>query len=487
MNAGTPRPGTAGTTHARRIAHEVLLRVLRDQAYADRALDAALDRSSLQERDRALATELVYGSLRQQQRLDFILGQLADRPLRKLHPAVLIALRLGAYQVLETRIPAPAAVNETVALVRSQHKYAAGFANALLRKLALLHERGELPRVEDVHTDPLDVLAVQGSHPRWFLERVADELGIDEARELVAANNKAPPLSIRVNRLRASREDVARALTDSGAEVDLPTHFPEGLLARGAGYIRNIAAFNDGHFTVQDLAAQAIGELCGPAPRMVVLDACAAPGGKATHLAELMDDEGKVLAVDINPGRTRLIADAAARLGLKSVVPVAADASDGALLLEKLRQAAKTDKLDLALVDAPCTGMGTLRRNPELRGRPESTIPLMTRLQDAILDAVAPLIRVDGALVFAVCTVTREEGVERIEAFLDRHPEFEGDWPRHNNELKTFLNVHEGARWKFPFLRTWPQRHDVDGFFACRLVKKREAGAPVRPAESDPT
>lgn len=460
--------------------------MLRDHAYADRALDAALDRSSLQERDRALATELVYGSLRHQQRLDFMLGQLAERPLRKLHPAVLVGLRLGAYQILETRIPAPAAVHETVSLVRAQHKYAAGFTNALLRKLATLHERGELPRVEDVYDDPIEVLAVQGSHPRWFIERVVEELGIDEARELVMANNKAPPLSVRVNRLRASRENVARALTDSGAEVDVPPHFPEGLLARGAGYIRGIAAFNDGHFTVQDLAAQLIGELCGPAPKSVVLDACAAPGGKSTHLAELMDDDGTVIAVDINPGRTRLIGESAARLGLKSVVPVAADASDGALLLEKVRAIAKTSELDLALVDAPCSGMGTLRRNPELRGRPESTIPLMTRLQDAILDAVAPMVRVDGVLVFAVCTVTREEGVERIEAFLDRHPEFEGDWPKHNPALKTFMNVHEGKR-VFPFMRTWPQRHDVDGFFACRLVKRRATGSRVTPVDGDPT
>lgn len=458
-------------SQARRVAHEVLLRVLRDQAYADRALDAALDRSGLDERDRGLATELVYGTLRQQQRLDFMLGQLAERPLRKLHPAVLIALRLGAYQILETRIPAPAAVHETVSLVRAGHKYAAGFANALLRKLATLHERGELPRVEDVHEDPLDQLAIAGSHPRWFLQRIVDELGMDEARELVAANNRAPPLSVRVNRLRASREDVARALTDAGAEVDIPIHFPEGLVARGLGYVRNVAAFNDGHFTVQDLAAQLVGELCGPAPGSVVLDVCAAPGGKATHLAELMDDEGVVLAVDVHPGRTRLIADAAARVGLKSLVTAVADASDASLLRERLEQAAKVSQVDLALVDAPCTGMGTLRRNPELRGRPESTIPMMTRLQDAILDSVATLVKPGGALVYAVCTITREEGALRIAEFLKRHPEFGGDWPQHNPALEPFKNVHEGPR-PFPYLRTWPQRHDVDGFFAARLVRQ---------------
>ena len=458
-------------SHARRVAHEVLLRVLRDQAFADRALDAALDRSGMDERDRGLATELVYGTLRQQQRLDFYLGQLAERPLRKLHPAVLIALRLGAYQVLETRIPAPVAVNETVSLIRHSHKFATGFTNALLRKLATLHERGELPRLEDVYEDPIDQLAVSGSHPHWFLKRVVEEVGIDEARELVAANNRPPPLSIRVNRLRASREDVARALTDAGAEVDLPIHFPEGLLARGLGHVRNVAAFNDGHFTVQDLAAQLIGELCGPAPGSVVLDVCAAPGGKSTHLAELMDDEGTVLAVDIHPGRTRLIADAAARLGLKSVVTAAADASDRALLVEKLQQAAKTREVDLALVDAPCSGMGTLRRNPELRGRQESTIPLMTRLQDSIMESVSGLIKPGGALVYSVCTITREEGVERIAAFLERHPEFVPDWPLHNHALDLFKNIHEGPT-PFPYFRTWPQRHDVDGFFAARLVKK---------------
>ena len=458
-------------SHARRIAHEVLLRVLRDQAFADRALDAALERSHMDERDRGLATELVYGTLRQQQRLDFYLGQLADRPLRKLHPAVLVALRLGAYQILETRIPPSAAVNETVSLIRHAHKYASGFANALLRKLATLHERGELPRLEDIYTDPIDMLAVSGSHPHWFLKRVVDEVGLDEARELVAVNNRPPPLSVRVNRLRASRDDVARALTAAGAEVDLSMHVPEGLTARGLGFVRKVAAFNDGHFTVQDLAAQLVGELCGPAPKSVVLDVCAAPGGKATHLAELMDDEGIVLAVDIHPGRTRLIAESATRLGLKSVVTAAADASDQSLLREKLLAAAKTAEVDLALVDAPCSGMGTLRRNPELRGRQESSIPMMTRLQDSILDSVAGLVKSGGALVYAVCTITKEESVDRIEAFLARHPEFTPDWPIHNPSLAPFKNVHEGPT-PFPYFRTWPQRHDVDGFFAARMVKK---------------
>ncbi len=434
------------TTLARRIAHEVLLRVLRDHAFADRALDAALDRSNLPERDRGLATELVYGSLRQQQRLDFYLGQLAERPLRKLHPAVLVALRVGAYQILETRIPAPAAVHETVSLVRAQHKYAAGFANALLRKLATLHERGELPRVEDVYSDPVQVLAVSGSHPQWFLERIVAELGIDEAKELVAANNRAPPISIRVNRLRASREDVARALADAGAEVDIPTHFSEGLLGRGLGNIRNVAAFNDGHFTVQDLAAQQIGELCGPSPKSNVLDVCAAPVAKQRTWPRLMDDEGKVLAIDIHPGRTKLIADSAGRLGLKSVLTAAADASDPILLREKVESLLNVKEVDLALVDAPCTGMGTLRRNPELRGRPESTIPLMTRLQDAILDSVAPLIRVDGALVYAVCTVTHEEGVERILAFSRGIPSSRATGPSTTRSSRRFARFTRGRR-----------------------------------------
>jgi hypothetical protein len=166
-----------------------------------------------------------------------------------------------------------------------------------------------------------------------------------------------------------------------------------------------------------------------------------------------MDDEGVVLAVDVHPGRTRLIANAAVRLGLKSVVTAVADGSDSSLLREKVEQLANVSQVDLALVDAPCTGMGTLRRNPELRGRPEGTIPMMTRLQDAILDSVATLVRPGGVLVYAVCTITREEGVERIDEFLSRHPQFAGDWPQHNPGLEPFKSVHQGAR-TFPFLRT---------------------------------
>lgn len=462
------------------------MRVLRDHAYADRALDAALERSGANERDRALATELVYGTLRHQQRLDFQLGQLATRPLRKLHPVVLVALRLGAYQVLETRIPGPVAVHETVSLLHGQHRYAAGFCNALLRRLATLHERGELPRVEDVHDDPLDVLAIEGSHPHWLVRRIARERGLDEARAFVAANNQTPPLAIRVNRLRASREDVAKELVEAGAEVDLPTFFPEGLLARGAGSVRSIEGFRAGKLSVQDLGAQLIGELAGPAPGSLVLDACAAPGGKSCHLAELMDDEGCVVAVDLHPGRTRLIADNAARLGLDIVVPIAADATDAALLRERIQQATGRAQVDLALVDAPCSGLGTLRRNPELRSRPESAIALVTKLQDALLDSIAGLVAPNGVLVYAVCTVTREEGVERIEAFLARHPDFQPDWPEHNPALEPFRATHEsnGVRWSY--LQTWPHKHDVDGFFAARLTRRAatEPDAEERPTTS---
>lgn len=460
---------TAKAGSARQVALNVLVRVARDGAYADRALDVALDRSALSDRDRGLATELVYGTLRQQIYIDFLLSTLADRPLKKTAPIVRESLRMGAYQILETRVPAHAAVNEAVALVQHDFRHAAGFVNAVLRKLATLKEEGQLPRVSERVADELEALAIAGAHAPWIVQEVARRRGADAARAFIAANNQRPPLSLRVNESRATRDEVRRELEAQGIEVEVPPRVATGLIAKHAGDVGALPGLAAGRFTVQDLGAQLIGELSRPEPGAFVLDACAAPGGKATHLAE-MTPSATVLATDLHAGKTRLIDAHALRLGLANLRSGVVDATDpdalGMLLTDHGR-----DHVDLALVDAPCSGLGTLRRNPELRSSAKDRVKDLTRLQDQLLDAIATAVRPGGFLVYAVCTITEAEGPERIAEFLKRNGDFEPSMPE-SPVLAPLFVEHAGEAGRFTAVAMWTDLHDTDGFFAVRLRRR---------------
>jgi len=457
-----------GAQATRVLAHAVLMRVLRDGAYADRALSHGLDRSGLDARNRGFVTDLVYGTLRHGLRLDYYLGCLVKRPLRKVPLPTLVALRLGAYQLLETRVPDHGAVGEAVELVRQHNPHQAGFANAILRELGRRRDAATLPDPAQEMRDPLEALAAQSAHPLWLVQLVEREIGEVETRAWVAANNEVAPLYLRVNPCRATRDDVAQRLREAGVQVELGP-LPLSLSTRAGGAVTALPGFAEGHFTVQDAAAQLVGVLACPAAGSFVLDACAAPGGKATHLAELMCNHGQVLAVDVHPGKTRLIAAAAVRLGLASVVAGTADATSPEALRDLLRAHGRSD-CDAVLVDAPCSGLGTVRRNPELRYRGPKIIEELCAMQDRLLETCAPLVRPGGHLTYAVCTITAAEGPLRVQAFLERHRDFGLDFPL-GPELEPYrMPLGNGA-----CLRTWPHRHGTDGFFAARLVRARSS------------
>ena len=460
---------TPPAASARQVALSVLVRVARDGAYADRALDVALERSILSDRDKALTTELVYGTLRQQIYIDFLLARLATKPLKKTPPFVREALRMGAYQILETRVPPHAAVNEAVSLIQHDYHHAAGFVNAVLRKLSALKTANQLPRVEDSISDPVEALALQTSHASWIVEEVARQRGLDATRLWVDANNLRPAVTLRVNRTRATRDEVRAELEAAGAIVEAPERFPDGLRVRDTGSVAALSGFAAGKYTVQDLGAQLIAYLAQPAPGSFVLDACAAPGGKATHLAEMLHGTGHVLATDVHAGKTRLIAAHAERLGLENLATATVDATDPDALEELLQQHGH-DRVDLALVDAPCTGLGTLRRNPELRSQNPDRLRELTSLQDLLLDSVGRLVRPGGTLVYAVCTVTEAEGPARISEFMNRNKEFQVDSaidPLTSSFVASCGNPLAG----FQALRTWTDLHGTDGFFAVRLKR----------------
>ncbi len=299
---------------ARGAALEVLCRVEEDQAFADLTLEAALERAILPPRDRALATELVYGTLRWQRRLDWILAPHSRRRLDRLDPWVRNLLRLTAYQLqFLDKVPAWAAVNEAVALAkRRAHGEAASFVNAALRSLS--RSGGTLPPLPD---DPVEALATRLAFPSWLARRWTARLGLDEAERLMTALDERPAVTARVNLLKSSREALAQRLSEEEDVACSTTDFaPEGLVPESPGPAFRFKAFKEGWFTLQDEGSMLIGHLLAPKPGETVADVCAAPGTKTTHLAALMENKGKVIAMDPHRARLSLVAKAAARLGV---------------------------------------------------------------------------------------------------------------------------------------------------------------------------
>jgi 16S rRNA (cytosine967-C5)-methyltransferase len=439
---------------ARAAAARVLERVETDAAFADLALDAELERRALAPRDRALATELVYGALRWQRYLDWIVQPHSRRRLERLDPRVRIALRLAAYQIVFLeRVPAFAAVSDAVSLARSTPGVAE-FVNAVLRSFA---RRGAREREPAPPADPVEALAVRGSFPTWLAARWCARYGPEEARALMAAFNVRPPLTLRANTLRTTREALAERLRrEEGVESRPTVHAPEGLSVEPAGGPAAWRAFADGDFAVQDEASMLVGHLLAPAPGETVADVCAAPGTKSTHLAQLMANRGRILAFDPQPARLGLAARAAERLGVRIVTTL-----EGTV--EALAPGHR-DACDAVLADAPCTNLGVLRRNPEVkwRRRPED-VPAAAARQRAILAAAATMVRPGGRLVYATCSLEPEENEEVVRAFLAACPEFVLDPP------PAFPLPLDAAG----MLRCLPHRHGTDGFTAARLRRGR--------------
>lgn len=447
-------------TRARLLALRVLLRVERARAYADLALHIALADSDLIGADRALATELVYGTLRWRGRIDWLLSQVLDRALDSLEPTVVVALRMGAYQIVfSERIPASAAVDESVRCTHAMGaERAGGLVNAVLRRLA-----GELSRLEPpaLADDPLAHLVHALSLPAWAAELLLAQYGPEEAAALARGLAEPPPRSVRTNRLRTSRDELLAELRERFPDAKACSFAPDGIQLGRRGDPGRDPAFLDGRCTVQDEAAQLVIELLDPREGERVLDVCAAPGAKSTAIAERVGGKGIVLALDRHPRRLGLLRRDARRLGLQNVATSVRDAS---LSLDDLLHDGPFDRV---LVDPPCTGLGALRRNPDARWRLDAgDVEKLARTQLAILTQAAACVRPGGTLVYSTCTVIEQENEAVIDAFLCQSPGFHLLPPA---ELPASLQPLLDAR---GFLHCLPHRHDTDGFFAARLERR---------------
>jgi 16S rRNA (cytosine967-C5)-methyltransferase len=433
----SPSTGSRGSVSpARTCALRVIRRVFEQGAYADRAL--ASEAAGLEPRDRALAMALSFGTVQRRATLDYIAAQLVKRPLGRLDAPVLAILRLGLFELSYLGGAADyAVVNEMVELAKEQYPHGAGLVNAVLRRSAR-EGRGMLERLDD---DTAGSAAVLHSVPGWLASKWWAELGAEKARALLRVVNEPAESALRVNTVVATIEEVQNALPVPSRAASEALDLPEALVLDGPFDVQGSELWRSGAVQPQSRASMLVSRMLAPEPGQRVLDLCAAPGGKTTHLAALMRDRGEIVAIERHPGRAAALERTAARLGTTSVRVEVGDAA-----------AARGDgPFHRVLVDPPCSGLGTLQSRPDLRwrARPEA-IEELAALQARILAAGADALAPGGALVYSVCTISREEGEGVIERFLSKHADFGAD----------------------EVLQLLPHRDRTDGFFIARLLRR---------------
>lgn len=356
------------------------------------------------------------------------------------------------------RIPNHAIVSEAVDLAKKRgHKGIAGFVNGVLRNVI----RRGVPSYENLEVE--DKLSIKYSHPKWLVKRWVSQFGPDEAEQILSANNEPALVSIRINPLKTSKESVIETLNQEGFEVEEGILSPEALVIK-KGKIVHHRVFKEGQVSIQDESSMLVARALDVRPGFDVLDACAGPGGKTTHLAELMGDQGNIVALDLHEHKTKLIDDQASRLGISSIHTRAMDTRQAS---EEFPNAS----FDRLLVDAPCTGFGVIRRKPEIKyTKTEKDIETIARIQSDILDSVAGLLKPGGKLVYSTCTIDRSENMDQVHAFLEKHSDFMLD-----NTLKERLVFLEERGLVFEeegILQILPSDCESDGFFIACFIKK---------------
>ncbi len=460
------------------------LKDLETGSFTDIVIDRLLSKFELSDLDRHLFTELVNGIVRRKRSLDAIIDRLATQPAHRQPPNLRQLLRLGIYQLRYLdRIPDSAAVNTTVDLAKTNELTGlAGVVNGILRQYIRLKDRGE--EVLDLPEDAIGRLGTLYSFPDWLIEQWVTELGAVEAEQLCQAFNQSPSIDLRVNllkidenllpdapplaRLHQHRANLIELFATAGVTAIPIPNLPQGLRFVGnVGSISHLPGYQAGWWTIQDSSAQLVTHLLDPQPHEVVIDACAAPGGKTTHIAELMGDTGRVLAVDKTASRLKKLHQNLDRLQLNSIEILTGDSCGFSELI---------NTADRVLLDAPCSGLGTLHRRADARWqKTPAQIQDLAKLQAQLLANTATWVKPGGVLVYATCTVCAIENEEVILPFLKTHPEWQIELPPADSPLASLAS---DAGW----LKVWLHRHQMDGFFMVKL-RRSESGTDERQCE----
>lgn len=434
---------------ARRAALIALQKWRKSAAWSDAALDSAIRKFQLDTRDAALCSRICYGTLQNLALLDHVITQCCDRPAENLEPQVLDILRISAYQILlMDRIPAHAAVSEAVELCKQTgSRRASGLVNAVLRRISGLN--GTLPNLPEAGTP--EFLSVRYSHPLWLCSAWIDTYGYAFTEQALKANNAPAPACLQCNQLRVDASRLFADLRDAGFPVEMHAQLPDAVVCTG-GDLASSQPYREGWFYVQDPAAKCAVLIADPKPGMRVLDACAAPGGKSFAAAIQMKDQGEIISCDIHKNKLKRIADGAERMGFRSITTMEMDA-----------KAPDFDAVsfDVVLADVPCSGLGVIRKKPEIRYKNPQTLAALPEIQRDILNGLAPLVKPGGVLLYSTCTVLQEENEDVVRSFLDSHSDYSLEeislpWLTKPEGMHTF----------------WPHIDGTDGFFVAKLRKR---------------
>ncbi len=421
-------------------------------AWCDEVLSRALQQERPSRLEAALATQLCYGVQQNRMRLDAHLAAFSKRPLDSLDPSVRAILRTAAYQMLFLdRIPVWSAVDEAVKLTKQLSRRPAdpGFVNGVLRGL-----QRAMPLQPPTDKDPIQQLSLQYSHPRWLTETFVSLLGLQEAEQLLAADNGQPPVCAMVNPIKTDFPSLQSRLEKAGITLTPHPWCPGCGMLTGAGSLEQLDLFQEGAFWVQDPAARMAVTALGLQPGQTVLDACAAPGGKSFAAAADMHNEGEILSCDIHPKKLQKIQAGADRMGMDIIHPTLQNGSKP--------RADWVDRFDAVLVDAPCSGLGVIRKKPDIRYKDPAPLEDLPKVQRGILENCSTYVRPGGVLVYATCTVLPRENDAVVDGFLADHPQF---------ALESFdlpgLGEQPGR------ITFWPHRHGTDGFYTARMRRER--------------
>lgn len=451
--AGTPREAALLTLSA----------CEKQGAWSDLALKKNIHAAKLDARDAALATKLCFGVLQNRMLCDFYIQKFSTVPLDRLENKVLNALRLGVYQMaFLTKVPPSAAVNESVNLAKkcSKNPRSPALVNGILRAIA--RSLDHLPTIDT--GEEAVYLSTRYSHPLWLVQAFLAMLGPAETEQLLSANNGEPPTTAQVNTARTTADQALECLLSEGVKAQVHPWLPDCITLTGGGDLERLTAFREGLVYIQDAAAKLAVLAAAPEPGIRVLDACAAPGGKSFAAAIAMGGRGEVVSCDIHPHKKKLIDSGAARLGL--------DIVHSAILDAKVRREAFVGAFDLVIADVPCSGLGIIRKKPDIRYKDPKPLEGLPAVQSAILDNVADYVRPGGVLLYSTCTLLEQENGDVIRRFLSRHSDY---------SLESFVLPAPIGPVETGTLTLWPHVHDTDGFFIAKLRKRSQPPDGGRP------
>lgn len=439
--------------NSRELAFKVLVDIESNNNYSNISINKHFKNIDISNNERGLATEIIYGVVEKKIYLDYIIDKLSKIKVQKLSNYVKIFLRMGIYQIVFLDISDYASVNETVNLAKKYDKKSSGFVNAILRNL--IRNKDEILKIDAENENMY--YSIKYSYSPWMIKTFIKDFGKEFTEDLLEANNEKPNLYIRVNTLKITREELMKELDKIGIKSYKVNDIEEALRVENLKNIENNDLFKKGFFTIQDISSMIVGKVMNPNKNSRVLDLCSAPGGKTTHIATLMENTGEVVSRDIFDHKLKLIKNSVDRLGLTNVKIEKSDAS----IIDKNI----IENFDYVLCDVPCSGLGIIKRKPEIKYKSKEEIKDLPKLQYDILENASKYLKVGGVLIYSTCTILDSENISNVYKFLENNKNFELS---KINEVNIDLENQENG-----YLKIYPNIHNMDGFFIAKLKKVR--------------